>query len=85
MGRSLEVVLDESLRSWRGGETVRGEVVVEVHERAQLFEGTWNRGTHRHAFAFGLPHGPYSYEGHDLNVGWRIEARGRAMERRSEG
>ena len=41
-----------------------------------LFEGEWRAGTvKRYAFAFQLPHGPFTYHGHYLNLGWFIRAR----------
>jgi hypothetical protein len=53
------------------GNTARGQA-----QRLDLFQGTWRPGTvRRYAFSFDLPHGPFTYNGHYLNVGWFILAR----------
>lgn len=42
----------------------------------QLFVGEWaGAGTHRYPFSFQLPHGPFTYHGRYLNVGWFLRAR----------
>lgn len=53
------------------GSRTRGE-----YRETTLFEGTWAAGTQqRYAFSFELPHGPFTYHGHYLNLGWFIRAR----------
>ena len=42
---------------------------------SDLFAGDWTPGEYRYAFEATLPHGPYTYNGHYLNVGWYVEAR----------
>lgn len=54
----------------------RGNSVHGEGEEQQVFEGTWRAGmVQRYPFAFELPAGPYSYQGHYLNVSWEIHAR----------
>ena len=53
------------------GNTARGST-----RSLALFQGAWRPGTaRRYAFSFELPHGPFTYHGHYLNVGWFIRAR----------
>ena len=53
------------------GTSVHGEPETQL-----LFEGTLPAGSvQRYPFSFQLPHGPFTYHGHDLNVGWFIKAR----------
>ena len=40
-----------------------------------LFIGSWQPGEYRYPFEATLPHGPYTYHGHYLNVDWYAEAR----------
>ena len=53
------------------GNTARGPA-----QEVELFQGTWRAGTtQQYAFSFELPHGPFTYHGHYLNIGWFIRAR----------
>ena len=53
------------------GSTARGKAL-----RLDVFQGAWQAGAVQHyAFSFELPHGPFTYHGHYLNVGWFIQAR----------
>lgn len=62
----------EALWRTRGkGTADRGESI-----RAELFRGTWQAGmVRRFPFELTLPHGPFTYHGHYLNVVWQIRAR----------
>lgn len=64
--------LEASLR-WRTrgkGQPVRGEV-----ESLTLFEGTWQAGENRrYDFEMTLPAGPFTYDGHHLEVAWEVRA-----------
>ncbi len=46
----------------------------DVYEE-NLFIGDWRPGEYRYPFEATLPHGPYTYHGHYLNVDWYAEAR----------
>jgi hypothetical protein len=52
------------------GNTARGRA-----QRLDLAQGIWPPGAiQRYAFSFELPHGPFTYHGHYLNIGWFIRA-----------
>ncbi len=99
----LRIELDSRQSSWELGETVQGEVVVDVDgavkcddlsveatwgthgkgnrargkgHKLTLFQGRWTGpSSRRYAFELQLPqHGPATYNGHYLNVGWFVRA-----------
>lgn len=53
------------------GNTDRGTPI-----SAEVFQGVWPAGTvARYPFALELPHGPFTYHGQLLNVGWLVRTR----------
>lgn len=52
-----------------------GNVDEGVAEETLLFEGEYSANSeHRYPFSFELPAGPYTYNGHYLNVAWSLHA-----------
>lgn len=63
----LEVACEWSTRG-RGYIDAAGQTL-------ELFEGDWEAGeAHAYPFELTIPTGPFSYDGHDLSVEWRIRA-----------
>jgi sporulation-control protein spo0M len=61
---------------WRTRSDVKANRDGETDAEVELFRGEWSAGE-RHAYSFelDLPPGPYTYEGHHLNVVRRLEVR----------
>lgn len=53
----------------------RGNRASEDVFEENLFIGDWQPGEYRYPFEVTLPHGPYTYHGHYLNIDWYAEAR----------
>jgi len=76
----IEVVVDETTHceeliislAWctRG----HGNPVLGEWGLIRLFDGVWEPGTYRYPFMFVAPNGPFSYNGHFLDIEWLLHA-----------